>query len=367
MDVVRLGLWGLIAGSCFALWSADVAAQSGAESNVLLEIEIVTPRQGANLLAAQRWGAFFRDQGEVVRVREPLPSDRVSATETPRGTFRLVKIVGVMDREGQLQVPGHQFRLDQPQPIQQWLKDLKTYGAQGNPEGQPLWGFTGAQFKEIYTALSQPVTTSIAEQPLGTALKQLPLPQQYPWKIHHTLTDRFPQLEAELVQDDVEGLSVGTAFSAVLVQFGLGFRPRRTPSGGVELVIQELSTIPDPWPVGWNVERTERQAIAPQLFKTIAAGFDNQPLEDVLLAISHQQEIPIIVERALCVEKEIDLARPVSVPFKSVTMWLAVLDSSVRQSRLEYFIRRDEAGKPLVFVTPFNPKRAQPPQLPATR
>lgn len=339
-----------------------VAAQEPqqADSNVLLDLEIVTPRQGTNLLASQRWGSFFRDQGEVVRVREPLADDKPGATETSRGTFRLVKVVALMDRDGQLHVPGHKLTLNQPDKVQEWLKELKTYGAQGDPEGQPRWGLNEEQFKAVYAALSVPVVESQQGRPLSEVMKSLPLPVDFPLRVHAEAAPLFETAGQEPVKDDIQGLSLGTALAGTLVQQGFGFRPRRTPSGTLELVVESLSKISDPWPVGWTVDPAKRKEVAPQLFKSVAAGFENQPLDDVLHAISTQQQVPILCNRAACATREIDLHNLVTYPMRSVTMWMMVLDSSVRQSKLEAFIRRDEVGQPLVYVTPFEPKR--PPQ-----
>ncbi|MCA8994372.1 MAG: hypothetical protein KDA88_20510 [Planctomycetaceae bacterium] len=342
-------------------WCTPAVAQplSVAESNVLLEFELVTPRLGANQLDAQRWGQFFRDQGEVVRVREPLGDDEVSISEVSRGTFRIVRVQAEIDRKGQLVVPGHQFKLSNPGPIMDWLKEIKTYGAQGAPDGKPKWGLSDQQFNQVFEALSEPVKTAIQDQTLNDALAGLQIPKKYPLQIHRTAQPIVDAAGKLPVSDEVEGLSLGTALAGILVQHGLGFRPLRTPRGDIELVVESLADISDAWPVGWPAEQKPRNLIVPTLYETLPAGFENVPLEDVLHAITVQRQVPIIIARAECQTQEIDLTRKVSYPEKSRTAWALILESVVRQSKLTQSLRLDERGQPLVFVEPFQPVRAK--------
>ncbi|MEZ5943144.1 MAG: hypothetical protein R3C18_17255 [Planctomycetaceae bacterium] len=342
-------------------WHNAAVAQplTVAESNVLLEFELVTPRLGANQLDAQRWGQFFRDQGDVVRVREPLGDDEVSISEVSRGTFRIVRVLAEIDRKGQLLVPGHQFKLSNPGPIIDWLKEIKTYGAQGSPDGKPKWGLSDEQFNQVFEALSEPVKTSVQDQTLSDALAGLPIPKKYPLQIHRKAQPLVDAAGKLPVSDEVENLSLGTALAGILVQHGLGFRPLRTPRGDIELVVESLSEISDPWPVGWPVEQKPRNLIVPTLYETLPAGFENVPLEDVLHAITVQRQVPIIIARAECHSQKIDLKREVSYPEKSRTAWALILESVVRQSKLTHSLRLDERGQPLVFVEPFRPVRGK--------
>ncbi len=331
-------------------------APAVADSNVVLELEIMTPRQGANQLNSQRWGKFFQEQGEVVRVRETITGDEIGTTETSRGTFRLVRVVGELDREGRLRVPGHVFELTEPGKIKAWLIELHTYGAQGVPEGKPNWGLNQEQFTGVYDSLVAPLITPQQTRPLGDVMADLALPKQYPLVIHPSARSLYEAAKQVPLLDEVQGLSTGTALAGILVQNGLGFRPIRTPTGGIELVVQPLSEISDPWPVGWPVDAKPRNLIVPKMFQWFPGGFNAVPLNDVLHAIAKKQETPIIVNRSACLAKEIDLNAPVTYPQKDKTTWALVLESVVHQSKLSYELRRDEAGTIVVYITPFEPK-----------
>lgn len=346
--------WSVVA-ICLYLTGLPVVGQE-TKSNVILELEIVTPRLGVNQLDSQRWGKFFRDQSEVVRVREPIAGDEVKATEIPRGTFRLVRVLGQLDREGKLHVPEHILDLKQPEHILAWLKEIKTYGAQGSPEGKPHWGLNQQQFNAVFTALSDPLTVTVKDRPLGEVLKEVKLPAEYPLQFHLSVKQSMAVKDLETVRDEVHGITTGSGLAAILAQHGLGFRPRRTPQGGLELVVESLGSIPDPWPVGWGVKRTERGQVAPTLFSLLPAGFDDISLEDVLAAMASQQPVPLIISRSACAEKEIDLTTKVNYAQKKQTAWALILDSVVHQARLQWHLRQDEAGNPIVFISPFDPK-----------
>jgi len=322
---------------------------------VLLELELIAPRLGINQLNAQRWGTFLRDQGEIVRVRERLASDKIEVTEHSRGTFRLVKVYAELDRDGKLHVPGHVFELNKPEEITAWLKELKTYGAQGSPEGQPLWGLGAPRFKELYASLAKPVEVPLQGQPLDEALKALQPPEPLRLKSERSAADLLLKQGRTLVADEVQGLSQGTALAGVLIQFGLGFRPVRTPENEIELVIEPLSNLTDPWPVGWDIDPlTPRNQIAPELYEIVQTGFEGIPREQVLQEIARKTKTPIIINRPACAAREIDLMSLANYPSKR-TGWALILQGVVRQAGLTHSLRHDEGGRPVIVVAPFEP------------
>lgn len=332
------------------------------KGEILLEFQIVTPRLGVNQLTAQRWGAYFRDQGEVVQVREPLPGDKVEATEQSRGTFRLVKIMAQLDRDGTLHVPGNKkFQLADRVALQEWLDELHTYGAQGDPTGQPLWGLGERRFKEIYAELAAPVQSPLQGKSLDEALKVLTPPKALPVVLHRSTTEYLLRQEQLLVAEEVQGLSLGTALAGVLVQYGLGFRPLRTPADRIELVVEPLETLKDPWPVGWDVDaQTPRNELAPALYEIVKTGFDGIPRETAIQQIATQTGVPIIIDRPACLARKIDLTKAASYPSKQ-TGWALILQGVVRQAGMTYSLRHDEGGRPVVFVAPFDPTAGQRP------
>lgn len=325
----------------------------------LVEFEILMPKIG-NPLLAQQWGPVFEQIGVGVRFRERILDDKPSVEERSRGTYRMVTVVGEMDRDGTLHFPNRSFRRDQSQRLAEWVRELQTYGAQGSPDGQPLWGLSQRQFDALFAALGRPVTADVQGLGLREAIQNLGLPNEYPFRLHRSAEDLLSSSAADhAVRNDVTGLSCGTSLAIVLADFGLGFRPLRTPAGSIELVAEPLQGLSHPWPVGWPVDpKRPRNETAPALFAKVEAGFNEVPLADVLAAIANASQTPVILDYEACARHKVDPTTVnVSYPQKQ-TAWILILRTVTAQARLTREIMLDEAGNAFVHVFPFEPRRA---------
>lgn len=341
---------------CWSHCYASTALAQNAADKTILTIEIMLPAITGNALQAQRWGKAFQEIGESVRISQPLPSDKPEIKENRRGTFRFIKIVGELLPNGDVKFPGKTFSLKDTEQIKAWLNEIKVYGAQGSPDGKKFWGLNKAQFEEIVKTLSQPVEFETKGLTVREVLDKLPLVETSPMKIHPESRELFAEAEKSIVSQSMQPLSSGTVLAAMLRVEGFGFRPLRTPSGNIELTIESLQEISDPWPIGWDIDESKpRNTIVPNLFKFVRTGFEKAPLAQVLEAISEQTKTPILVDERLCQEKMIDIKEVgVSYPEKQ-TAWSLVLSSVVRQATLKDKIMLDEAGTPFIWVAPFIP------------
>lgn len=330
-------------------------AQIGANKTILT-IEIMQPRVGGDPVKSQQWGKIFSEMGETVRFRHPLPSDKPEIKETKRGTFRIIRVIGELDRKGNLVFSQKTFSINQTDQIKTWLNELKVYGAQGSPDGKKFWGLNKQQFDDVVKALSVPVAKETKEKPLMEVVDALPIDKTYPVIIHPEAREAFFKIETAELRQELQKVSSGTALAILLREYGFGFRPLRTPSASIELTIQSLSKINDPWPVGWDIDDTRpRNFIVPNLFEFVETGFEKAPLQRVLDAISEQTETSILIDYGLCEKEEIDVSKAaVSFPEKK-TAWTLVLGSVVRQARLTHKIMLDEANRPFIWVAPFVP------------
>lgn len=323
----------------------------------LLDIDIMLPQIAGDPLQGQRWRQAFETLGEGVRLRLSLPGDKPSLEESTRGNFRVVKVVGVMDREGKVTFPHNRtFTLAQTEQLRKWLNELKLFGAQGDPDGKPLWGLSEGQFEGLIKQIGGTVTEELRGLDLKSAVGKLPLPAALPLQFHAEAESLIATASGKTLPIEVQGLSAGTALSAILSQWKLGFRPLRDPRGDIRLLVQPLEGLKDPWPIGWPADDTlPRSRIVPQFFELVMSGFDEVPLSRVLDAVEAETDVPIIVNRAWCLERKIDVDKVlVSYPRKQ-TAYSLVVQSVVRGARLTYEYRLDEANAPFVYVYPFVP------------
>lgn len=304
-------------------------------------------------LDGQRWAKVFSDLNMTAQFRQPVIGDEVGVTETVRGTLRNVQIVGVLNANGTVELGGQVFSLSQGPKLEEWLNELKAYGAQGAPDSQPLWGLNEKQFDSVYDGLTAVVAEEIEDLSLNDALQKLTLPAAHPLRISTAADAWLEGHPAGLVKNRLKGFSTGTALAILLRESGLGFRPLRTPSGGVELSVEPLDSLRNPWPVGWDLEDDFYQSkIVPRLFQFVEIGFDEAALQDVLDACGAAIEVPIIVDEHGVKTKRVDLETfLVSYPKKKTT-WSLMLNSVILKAGLKKVVRTDEAQKPFVYVTP---------------
>jgi hypothetical protein len=329
-----------------------------AELRTLVDVEVLLPKLDTSL-NAQTWGPVFGKLGVTVQFRQAIFDDKPAVTERIRGTYRLVKAVGEMDLNGTLKFPSRSFKLSDTAALTEWINELKTYGAQGSPEGKPLWGLKREDFDALFKDLSAPVTADVEGQELRAALQHLGLPAKYPVRLRESAESRLESSAAHPLRQEVRGFSVGTGLAIVLADYGLGFRPQRTPQATLELSVEPLQDMSQPWPIGWELEaKPPLNEQAPQLFNLITAGFEDLPLQDVLDAVEQASQTPIIVDYEQCAIREVDPRKAqVNFPQKK-TAWAMLIRSVAAQARLTHELKVDEGGHIFVHVFPFVPRPA---------
>ena len=347
----------LTSGTAIAQTDRQPSTAVGAEKT-LVEFEILLPKLGDGL-DAQTWGPAFEKMGVSVRFRQAILDEELAVDERIRGTWRMVNVIGEMDLDGTLHFPDKSFTMSETRQLGEWVDELKTYGAQGAPDGKPAWGLSEPQFTAVYDALSTSIDADLAGLDLPDVFQALKLPVDYPLKLQTTAEDRLRDpISAHPLRQDVHGLSMGTGLAIVLSDYGLGFRPIRNPRGTIDLVVEPLEDLKDPWPIGWELDPSQpRNEVAPALFAMVRAGFDDLPLQDVLDAVEQASQTPIIIDYRRCAARDIDPAAVrVSYPQKQ-TAWVLIVRTVTAQARLTREIMVDEAGTPFVYVFPFEPQR----------
>ena len=147
-----------------------VKPRSKTELLTEVRVELITDRRGAPL-AAQRWAMTFQRFQVPLRIRRAIGGERTSVRETITGGLRQVKVIGLLERSGRILVPGKSFSPGNPTALGQWLNELGTFGAKGNPSGQPAFGLSEGQFNNLFETFSQPVSNDLAGNTLEQAVR----------------------------------------------------------------------------------------------------------------------------------------------------------------------------------------------------
>jgi hypothetical protein len=329
----------------------------GRSGKTFLDVVLLAAPDGG-ALHSQDWRSAFEQLDVPVSIRRPVLDDKPEVKERTVGTLRYVTVVGVIDRQGRLVFADRTFTRGEAAKLKEWLDELTTYGAQGSPKGQPLWGLSKPQFEALYLALAEVHSADLSGQPLSRAVAALEISPQYPLRWSSAATDVVQKLGDEAtVRQHVVGFSKATTLAIALNDRGLGFRPNRTPSGGIELVIEpQTENRHEHWPVGWPLQRPAPQAL-PGLFVLTNIQLQKEPLADVLEAVTDLTEAPVFVDYAGFAQRQLDLAAlRATHPLKKTT-WSLALRAILVPQKLNREYWQDEAGKAFVWITPIGKER----------
>jgi hypothetical protein len=302
---------------------------------------------------AQAWGQKLQKLDIHFQTRQAISGDKPGVKEQQLGRLRRVTITAVLDRNGKIVCPERSFTLAEADRLADWIRELKTYGAQGAPHGKPLFGLDERQFTGVMRELSSVVAADLEGLALDAALEKLPLSERHPLRMTSEAQRAARTIDSgKRLRTDARGLSVGTALAATLGEFGLVFKPLRTPEGKIELAVSPREAGQEAWPIGWPLDPDQPQGQAvPALFKIVPVNLDDVPLTDVLTAASQASEIPLLIDYHAIEAEGIDLSElKVTVPSRKTT-WGLLLKQVTFPHKLGRRIVADETGKPFVLIT----------------
>lgn len=324
-----------------------------------LSVELLTGPEGAGL-ATYQWYQLFERLQIPLTVRQAAAGEAPEIVEQTGLAVRKVRVIGSLDKSGRLIFSERTFSEADGAKLARWLREIREFGAQGSPAGQPVWGLTKVQFNDLFTSLSPAVTADLEGQKFAEALPQLAIPAAYHISFTTAASSRLQQLQpAPTLQQSVKGIARGTAFAVLLRELGLGFRPRRMADGSIELQVATPGEATDLWPIGWPTQAPNPKT-APRYFALTKIDLRDVLLNDVLSAAPEFVGLPILIDYRGLAEKNIDLAAvKVSHPARQTTWSLALKQLTFQaKARPDLFI--DEAGKPFVWVTSLgNIRKAQ--------
>lgn len=317
-----------------------------------VEVHLVTT-QLQNALKSQEWGRAFQKIGYAIRIRRAEVNDRPEVTERVLAGYRTVTAVGILDRTGTIEFRGNQkFKTTDTAKLKKWLDSLQKYGAQGAPDGKPMWGLNSEQFASVYNSMSHELRDEIYEFDILTAIAALDPPQEHPVifspQANSWLNKQSPR---PVVRQKLKGISKATALAIMLKDHGLGYYPIRTPAATIELQVKPLiGTEEKPWPVGWEL-RLPRTKTAPLMFKLFPVNLKEMAIVDLAQVVAEKTNVPILFDYHTIATAKIDLDElTITIPERKSTLFRAIQTATSR-NRLSQKLVIDELGKPLIYVT----------------
>jgi hypothetical protein len=280
-----------------------------------------------------------------VRIRGGKGDDAVEIKVLGKEDSPTYQVTGILS-EDKLLLPKGRFTLSDRAKLEQWFAKLKEGGIEGVTVKPAAFGLLPTQLVTVHEALAVPVAFSTKDQSPRDVAKRIADGLSLKF-ITDTAGQRALAAE-ELMADELQGVSSGTALAAVFRPLGLVFLPEKSGSE-IRLRIADSRSAREHWPVGWPAKGNPQQTL-PDLFKMLNVEIAATPLNEALPAIQERLKAPVLFDHNSLARQEIDLATKVELP-KTNTYYDRILDRLLAQAKLKYELRIDEADKPLLWIT----------------
>jgi hypothetical protein len=331
-----------LAVACLPVDSAR--AQTGKQNRVEL---VIIADAGGGIDDNQRWLEALSDVG-ADNVRITQGSSRPGIEEIAGSGGTTYRITGVL-ANNKLVLPKGRFGIRDTARIREYIASLRADGADVALAEKLAFGLTARQLVDLHTDLARPLTeTSVGKTP-GQILKLVQSSISTPLIID-------PAAAAALqddyrLEDELSGLSQGTALAAALRPLGLVMAPRREQGKATAIGVVPTLSATEFWPVGWPLEQRMSEA-APKLFERIPVNIQNYSLAATLPAIQKMLGIPFLYDHNSIALEGVDMEKiRVNVQAEQLSFQL-ILGKIFSQSRsMQFEVRADEAGKPFLWIS----------------
>ncbi len=315
-----------------------VASIAAAEAPVEV---VVAYDRGVQITAPQEWLQLITGLGiDQVRFRGIQQGDQPELESLGTDDRPRYRVTGVLDARDVLTLPGGRFKRSDAGKLGDYLKNLAGDGAEGVLAPKGKFGLTETQFKAVWADLSGPVGFGTIDVRLHDVLKNFDEALETTIVVDATASEA---LSAATVADDLSAMTRGTGLALALRSASLVMIP--TKARGEEVVLHVVPSAgekAESWPIGWPVERNQRQA-APKLFDFLTIEVEDYTLKQAVDAIGPRLGMPLFWDHAMLTAKATD-PRETKVKLAKVKSYhKRILDRLLFQARLKGEIRADEA------------------------
>ncbi len=337
-----LGLVGLFCLPC------DGSLAQAVEPRIQLEVA-VDPRLPP--LTLHDWAKALNESGiENVRVRTAYPNDTPKIQEIPSDLVPTYQVLAIVNAQNEIVLPDARFTIRQMDRFKQWIDDLRRQGPPQSRPKQVAFGLNIVQFEQVRQDMSRPVQASTKGRPRAELVDSLVSGLTYPTVFE---PQARPRLGRGLWEEELQGLTTGTALAYVLRYDGLAIVPQSTVNGiRYQIVVGHPKLMA--WPVGWTPEDSEAKVV-PKLLETLTVNIQDVPVKDVVDSVTQRLGIVYLLDHPALARFGIEIDNvTVNIP-QTKTSYSQILKRSLFQARLKGEIRCDEAGKPFLWVTTLKP------------
>jgi hypothetical protein len=274
---------------------------------------------------------------QAVQVATPLIDVDNQAGET---VYRITAVLA----DNRLVLPGARFSKFQVGKLADWLEQLPTTAAGGQP--QHAFGLSAEQLIYLHSALKAPVLDETKGITAHTLVTRLSPKLPFDLRIQGPLPD-------EPLTESLTGLTSGTALAAALRPLGYVLVPFKTGARRTDVTIElrPVRAAEESWPVGWPATLNVKQLV-PKMLDFVEVEIHDVPLAQALTAMQARLEIPFLFDQNGMARQLIDpQTTKVSYPAKR-TFYKKIISNLLYQAKLKSELRVDEAGNPWLWISP---------------
>ncbi len=340
----------LIVTSAFAV---VIQSETSAQSKRTIHIEVSATAR-ADVQTQQNWMEVLAEVGaDRVRSRTTQSTGTIEIKETETSLGVLVNLYGVIDGN-MLKLPGQSFQLRDVDKIRDYVQKLRDDGADVALADKKAFGLTSEQLVSLNEAFSIPVEIETKNRPAQDVLDFAERKLNY--EIELDAASKLGFKRAEPFQDELQGLSLGTALAAAIRPLGLVLAPARQQGAPLMIRIVDSRSVEEHWPIGWPAPQNPIETV-PRLFEKNVLEIRDFPLDQVLAAVQTKADVPMLFDYNSLARAAIDLTATNVTFVNENSSYGFALRQMLNQTRprTAYEIRVDESGKPFLWISTANP------------
>lgn len=311
-----------------------------------VELELCTA-PGVAPTAAQEWLRALQGLDlDGIKIRGANGNERAEVETLGSGASVRYRVTGIILGRDDLRLPGGKFSPGDKAKLAKWIEKLKDGGAESLTAKVAAFGLTGKQLVELHGGLAVPVAFSTKGKSAEECVRKIVASIDFPVTVVPDVRDRFAD---ELVADELQGVTAGSALAAVVRPLGLVVAPK-VQGGRTRLEVVDSRAVKESWPVGWPSEANTGEA-APELLKFLDVEINDTPLSEAITAIQSRLKLPMLVDHNGLARHNVDLDK-IKVNIRGGrTFYSKILSQALNQAKLKYEIRADEAERPFLWIS----------------
>jgi hypothetical protein len=314
-----------------------------------VDLELVT-EPGFPITGAQEWITALKNVGAGdIRIRAARSGDQWSIANRGTEQSPAYQVVGILSADSVLRLPGGSFRMGDRAGISTWIKKLQEGGEEGLSAKPGAFGLTGKQLVAVHEQLAVPVSFETKGKRIGDVARGLVRALPLEVAVDAAAQRAFAADQTPVVEE-LQGVSCGTALAAILRPLGLVFLPEKQSGSEVRLLITDVRSAEQSWPVGWPPDKAPLQ-VMPDFFKTLNVEIEDTPLAEALPAIQGRLKVPFLFDHNSLARHRIDPTQVKVSIAPGNSYYKKILDTVLSQAKLKSEIRVDEAGQPFIWIS----------------